>query len=207
LEDSPSLESLSATAEKNNLTLIQERLQPAPYIPLPEDFDTYLDSLDGRYRRELVRKIRNAQRYFIPVQIERVENQDDLAAAMEDFFIMMREESEKATFLTGAMESQMQAIVRTAAEHGWLDLSFLSVGRERAAGYLNFVYGKRVWVYNSARAEKFSSLSPGIAQIGLLIQQAIEDGMSAFDLMRGDEEYKYHLGGQDRWVVKATITR
>jgi CelD/BcsL family acetyltransferase involved in cellulose biosynthesis len=41
----------------------------------------------------------------------------------------------------------------------------------------------------------------------LLIQQAIEDGMSAFDLMRGDEEYKYHLGGQDRWVVKATITR
>lgn len=207
LDDSPSLEPLSKAAEKFEITFSQERLQPSPYILLPEDFDTYLDSLDGRYRRELIRKIRNAQRYFIPVREERVESQEELPAAMEDFFTMMREEPDKARFLTAPMEAQMQAIVQEAAEHGWLDLRFLMVGRERAAGYLNFVYHNRVWVYNSAKANKFASLSPGITLMGMLIQEAIEDGLSVFDLMRGGEDYKYHLGGQDRWVAKVTLTR
>jgi CelD/BcsL family acetyltransferase involved in cellulose biosynthesis len=206
LEESPSLVQLPAVAEQLGLSYVQERLQPAPYIPLPGDFDTYLDRLDGRYRRELVRKMRNAQGYFIPVQVERVENQAELALAMNDFFVMMREEPDKDRFLTAAMEAQMQALAQAAAEHGWLDLRFLLVGRDRAAGYLNFIYRDRVWVYNSARADKFSSISPGIALIGLLIQEAIENGVRDFDLMRGGEEYKYQLGGQDRWVVKATIS-
>ena len=207
LEDSPSLVGLASAAEKHSLSCKQETLQPAPFIALPGDFDAYLETLDGRYRRELVRKMRNAQRYFIPVQVERVEQLDDLAPAMEDFFAMMRQEPEKARFLTAPMEAQMQALVRSAAEQGWLDLRFLLVGRERAAGYLNFLYGNRVWVYNSSRSDKFSSLSPGIALIGLLIQEAIEEGYQDFDLMRGEEDYKYQLGGQDRWVVKATLTQ
>jgi len=207
LEDSPSLEGMAAAVEQYRLALVQEKLQPAPFISLPADYDAYLEMLDGRYRRELVRKIRNAQRYFIPVQVERVEQLDELAPAMEDFFAMMRQEPEKTRFLTAPMQAQMQALVRSAAEQGWLDLRFLLVGRERAAGYLNFIYANRVWVYNSSRADKFSSLSPGIALIGLLIQEAVEGGYQAFDLMRGDEDYKYQLGGQDRWVVKATLTR
>ena len=43
--------------------------------------------------------------------------------------------------------------------------------------------------------------------MGLLIQEAIEEGKTEFDFMRGNEEYKYQLGGQDRWVLKATISR
>ena len=101
----------------------------------------------------------------------------------------------------------MQAVARAAFDHGWLDLRFLMVGREKAAGYFNFVYNNRIWVYNSARADKFDSLSPGIVLIGLLIEDAIDRGYSEFDLMRGDEDYKYQLGGQDRWVVKAVISR
>lgn len=204
-EETPSLKSLAAAAQPFGLVVSQERLQPAPSISLPADFETYLEGLEGRYRRELVRKMRNAQRYFIPVQVEQVDDPDQLAEAMHDFFAMMQEEPDKARFLTAPMRAQMQEIARAAALGGWLDLRFLLVGRERAAGYLNFVYGNQVWVYNSARTDKFASLSPGIALIGMLIQQAIEDGMTAVDLMRGDEEYKYQLGGQDRWVVKATL--
>ena len=83
----------------------------------------------------------------------------------------------------------------------------MNVGREKAAGYLNFTYNNRVWVYNSARASKFDSLSPGISLMGLLIEEAIEAGNTDFDLMRGDEGYKYQLGGVDRWVVKAVVSR
>lgn len=203
LEDSSSLPALQNAADKVGLKFSSERLQPAPLISLPDDFDTYLESLDSRYRRELTRKMRNAMGYFIPVSVEKVE--DDLPAAMEDFFSMMREEAHKEAFLTKKMEAQMQALAAGALENVWLDLRFLIVGRDRAAGYLNFIYDNRMWVYNSAKAEKFAALSPGISLMGLLVQEAIEQGIVEFDLMRGDEGYKYQLGGVDRWVVKAAI--
>jgi CelD/BcsL family acetyltransferase involved in cellulose biosynthesis len=205
LEESPSLAALQAAAEENGLTFSRERLQPSPLITLPGDFDTYLESLDSRYRRELTRKMRNALGYFIPTQVVQVDGTADLDAEMEAFFDMMREEVPKEAFLQGSMPDQMKAVTRAAAEGGWLDLRFLVVGREKAAGYLNFAYNNRVWVYNSCMARKFSNLSPGIALIGLLVQEAIDQGAEAFDLMRGDEEYKYHLGGVDRWVVKVEI--
>jgi CelD/BcsL family acetyltransferase involved in cellulose biosynthesis len=207
LEDSPSLAALEKAAQKHGLAFSQERLQPSPYIPMPESFDAYLENLDGRYRREMVRKMRNALRYFIPVEVVGVEEEDDLSAEMEDFFTMMREEPEKDRFLTDVMVDQMQAVAQAAAEHDWLDLRFLIVGREKAAGYLNFIYDNKVWVYNSALAKKFGSLSPGVALIGMLIEEAIEKGYTEFDLLRGDEDYKYHLGGQDRWVVKAVVSK
>lgn len=207
LESSASLGAMEKAAQKQGLTFSQERLQPSPYIPLPESFDDYLEDLDGRYRREMVRKMRNAMRYFLPVEVTQADEEDSLSAEMEAFFTMMREESEKDSFLTDAMEDQMQAIAKAAAENGWLDLRYLIVGREKAAGYLNFDYNNKIWVYNSGLAKKFGSLSPGVALIGMLIEEAIEKGYTEFDLLRGDEDYKYHLGGQDRWVVKAVVSR
>jgi CelD/BcsL family acetyltransferase involved in cellulose biosynthesis len=207
LEDSPSLPTLQNAAEKLGLSFSQERLQPAPIISLPNDFDVYLESLEKRYRRELVRKMRNILRYFIPTQVTAVNEDDDLDAEMEDFFEMMREEPEKDGFLQGTMMDQMKAVAHAAADNGWLDLRFLMVGREKAAGYFNFVYNNRIWVYNSCMASKFANLSPGIALMGILLQEAIEQGSETFDFLRGDDEYKYQLGGTDRWVVKAEIVR
>lgn len=207
LEDSPTLAALPGLAEAHGFSYQQERLQPSPYVVLPDDFDAYLETLDGRYRREMVRKMRNALGYFIPVTVRQVTAEDDLQAEVEDFFAMMREEPEKDAFLTPQMAEQMQAVTAAAAEHGWLDLRWLIVGHDKAAGYVNFQYNDRVWVYNSSRADKFSNLSPGIVLLGLLIQEAIEQGKTELDFMRGDEEYKYQLGGQDRWVLKATISR
>jgi CelD/BcsL family acetyltransferase involved in cellulose biosynthesis len=207
LEDSPTLPAVEKAATAHGFSFQQERIQPAPHIELPDNFDTYLETLDGRYRREMVRKIRNALGFFIPVTVKKVGEEDDLAAEIQDFFTLMREEPEKDTFLTPAMEEQLQALLQAASEHGWLDLRFLIVGKEKAAGYVNFTYNNQVLVYNSAHARKFSNLSPGIVLMGLLIQEAIEEGYQVFDFMRGDEEYKYQLGGQDRWVLKVTLNR
>ena len=160
LEDSPTLPVLQTAAEAHGFTYQQERLQPSPFVELPDDFDAYLESLDGRYRREMVRKMRNALGYFIPVTVTKVGEGDDLRAEVEDFFAMMREEPEKDAFLTPPMAEQMQALMAAAAENGWLDLRWLIVGRDKAAGYVNFQYNDRVWVYNSSRADKFSNLSP-----------------------------------------------
>jgi CelD/BcsL family acetyltransferase involved in cellulose biosynthesis len=41
----------------------------------------------------------------------------------------------------------------------------------------------------------------------LLIRDAIENGRTCVDFMRGDESYKYDLGGQDRHVYRLLLTK
>ena len=41
----------------------------------------------------------------------------------------------------------------------------------------------------------------------LLVKDAIEHHKREYDLLRGAETYKYHLGAQDRWLRKMTIER
>jgi CelD/BcsL family acetyltransferase involved in cellulose biosynthesis len=207
LETTPTLPALQTVAAKYGLTFYQERIQPAPVIALPGDFDTYLESLDSRYRRELVRKMRNVLGYFIPVEWYDVADGTTLDSEVDDFIAMMREEEDKDVFLTAEMVAQLHAIARAAFQAGYLKLSFLKVGNEKAAGYFNFDYDDRIWVYNSCIARKHGRLSPGIALMGFIIQDAVEKGCLELDLMRGDEEYKYQLGGQDRYVVRAAIKR
>ena len=101
----------------------------------------------------------------------------------------------------------MRSAVHTAFRAGWLQLAFLTVGDEKAAGYLNFDYANQIWVYNSGINFNFSSISPGWVLLGYLIQWAIENGRETFDFMRGDEVYKYRFGGQDKFVIRAQVAR
>jgi CelD/BcsL family acetyltransferase involved in cellulose biosynthesis len=43
--------------------------------------------------------------------------------------------------------------------------------------------------------------------LGHLIQTAAEEGKVAVDFMRGDEDYKFRLGGQARYIERLTLRR
>jgi CelD/BcsL family acetyltransferase involved in cellulose biosynthesis len=120
---------------------------------------------------------------------------------------MMAKEPEKAKFLTEAMRRQMQLSCRAAFVNGWLQLAFLEVDGQKAAGYLNFDYLNRIWVYNSGIDQRFLELSPGWVLLGYLLQWANENKRLEFDFMRGNEEYKYRFGAVDSFVVRAKVTR
>jgi CelD/BcsL family acetyltransferase involved in cellulose biosynthesis len=51
------------------------------------------------------------------------------------------------------------------------------------------------------------ALAPGIVLVNQLIELAAEDGCHVFDLLRGDEAYKYRFGAIDRPVERLTIVR
>jgi CelD/BcsL family acetyltransferase involved in cellulose biosynthesis len=120
---------------------------------------------------------------------------------------LMGQDPAKQAFLTDVMRSQMRASVKAAFHAGWLQLSFLEIEGEKAAGYLNFDFDDHIWVYNSGWDMRFSTYSPGWVLLGYLLQWANEQGRKSFDFMRGDEEYKYRFGGIDRFVSRAIIRR
>ena len=94
------------------------------------------------------------------------------------------------------------------AERGWLQLALLTVNGQPAAAYLNFDYHNRIMVYNSGLdPEAHGHLSPGIVLLARLIEYAIGCQREWFDFLRGDEPYKYDMGGQDTQVYRMEIRR
>ncbi len=206
-EGSPTFKALEKAAAKRELEFSKQRLQPCPYIPLPGDWESYLASIDKKQRHEIRRKIRRAEQGERQVRWYFVEDHEKLDAEMEAFLALMSQDPEKERFLTQVMRSQMKSAVHAAFHAGWLQLSFLEVDGEKAAGYLNFDYDGHIWVYNSGIDFGFGSLSPGWVLLGYLLQWANENQRAAFDFMRGDESYKYRFGGINRYVARAMVRR
>jgi len=207
MENSPVLPALKLACTRIGWKLKVEQLQPAPFIPLPDDWDTYLAGIDKKQRHEIRRKMRRAETNEPPARWYVVDDQNSLESEMEALLQMMAQDADKANFLTEAMRLQMHTMAQTAFKNGWLHLSFLEVGGVKAAGYLSFDYGGHLWVYNSGIHPDFASLSPGWVLLGYLIEWAIQHKRTGFDFMRGDELYKYRFGAVDRFVVRAVIQR
>ena len=207
LESSPTLTLLQSVAAHLGWVYSQQRLSHCPYIPLPGDWEIYLAGIDKKQRHEIRRKIRRAESAEVPVRWYIVEDEAGLDAEIDAFLHLMGQDTEKQAFLTDVMRTQMRSAVRAAFQANWLQLAFLEIDGQKAAGYLNFDYGNQVWVYNSGLDYSYSTYSPGWVLLGYLLQWANEKGRQAFDFMRGDEDYKYRFGGVDRFIVRAQVRR
>ena len=179
-----------------------------PTIEIDGGWDDYLGSLRSRDRREVRRKLRPLRQLRGAVGFEAVESPSDVAARMPEFLAMMAESrGDKAVFLTDEMRMFFERLSSSLSEAGWLRLYVMSVSGEAAAMVLCFVARNQLLLYNSGYAPKFRDLSAGLASKVLCIRDAVERGMSSVNFLRGDEPYKYELGGKDAVVQLLRLTR
>ena len=205
-EDSPTLEALETAAKGLDLDYKDHKLEHSPYIPLPADWETYLQGLDKKQRHEIRRKMRRAGEGQEQAEVYITREASKLEDDMEDFLELMEQDEAKAEFLSPMMREQMKATMRCAFEEDCLQLAFLLIGGQKSAAYVSFDFLDRIWVYNSGLDWRYSAYSPGWVLLAHLLQMAIEQGKQEFDFMRGDEAYKYKFGAIDRHIKRATIT-
>jgi CelD/BcsL family acetyltransferase involved in cellulose biosynthesis len=204
-ERSPTLPALRSAAESRGWQYREEVLHPCPYIPLVDDWESYLAGIDKKQRHEIRRKMRRAEQHNLEVRWYIVESIERLDEEIELFLRLMAYDPVKSHFLSEPMRQQMKAIIRSAYQAGWLQLAFIEVDGEKGAAYLNFDFDNRLWVYNSGFNPEMRELSLGWVLLGHLIKRAIEQGRESFDFMRGNEDYKYRFGAIDRQIVRAAI--
>ena len=206
-DNTPTLAFLKYESTQRGWTYNKEMFRPAPSMPLPGDWDSYLAGIKKKQRHEIRRKIRRAEESEKNVSWYIVEDGSVLDSEFDDFLALMSNDPHKKEFLTGPMSQQMRASAHAAFEAGWLQLAFMEADGQKIAGYLNFDYGNRIWVYNSGLDFNYRELSPGWVLLGYLIRWANENGRDGFDFLRGDEDYKYKFGGEDRHVMRVKIKR
>ncbi len=206
-DDSPTLPALQAEVEKRGWKYEQEVYRPTPRISLEGGFDAYLARIDKKQRHEIRRKMRRAAESPAAVQFHLVEDGGELESQIEAFLELMSHDTNKAEFLKSAMREHVAAVIRTAFQHKYLWLAFLTIDEKKAAAALNFDYKNKLWGYNSGVSRDFMELSPGWVLLTHEIQWACEHGRYEFDFMRGDEDYKYRFGGVNRHVMRVSVSQ
>jgi CelD/BcsL family acetyltransferase involved in cellulose biosynthesis len=206
-QDSPALTHLPRLLVPKDFVLTIEPEEVCPIIRLPGTFQDYVNSLDQKNRHELRRKLRRAAG---EVEWYIVGAGHDLNAEIERFLRLMAASTpDKAEFLANPQHTAFfRRMVHAMAGQGWLQLAFLTVKGEAAAAYLNFDDGQQVMIYNSGLdPTAHTHLSPGIVLLARLIEHAILCKRAVFDFLRGDEAYKYDMGGQDTQVYQIEIRK
>lgn len=201
----PILEYLPPLLKQRGFEVTVQQQEVCPIIVLPESWDEYLAMLDKKQRHELRRKMRRLFGQDFETNWGYIDPAtEDLDAAMERFMHLMQSTNpDKREFLSDPQNVDFfRRVIPAMAERGWLAMSFMQINGRDAAAYLSFDYDNRILLYNSGQdLSVYGDLSTGVVLLGLMIRDAIEKGRAVFDFLRGNEKYKYYMGGVDTPVM------
>ncbi|HEY8173111.1 MAG TPA: GNAT family N-acetyltransferase [Dehalococcoidia bacterium] len=180
----------------------------APVIDLPSTWDEYLGALSKKDRHELRRKMRRLEGAG-GVSLRVITEPGEASEMLDTLFNLMRISSHhKEEFLDRpGMVPFFRDITRTMAAEGMLRFYFLEFDGQPVASVLNFDVGGTLYMYNSGYDPAYAHYAVGLMSKTLLVRDAIEAGRSCVDFLRGDESYKYDLGGKDKQVYRVVLTR
>ena len=196
-------------AEDAGLEVIESgEHEVCPRVDLSDGYDAYLKHLGSKQRHELRRKARKLQRDAGEVRLVEVAA-DANGDALDRFFAMAREigDDKSRFFANEAMQGFFAELSAEFAAEGTVRMHELEVGGLVAASAISVVFGQVWGLYNTAFDDTLSMLAPGMVLVAELIRLAGEGGCTTFDLLRGDEPYKYRFGAEDRPLRRVTLVR
>ncbi len=204
--DSTVLTHLVGIAQNRGYEVLRQPEDVSLELDLPSSWEEYLEMLDGKQRHEVRRKLRNLSQEG-KVDYHTIKDSNAVDKAMDTFLKMFSESRrDKATFLTTQMESFFRSMVDAIARARLLRFGVLDLDSVPVAMILYFDYNNCVYLYNSGYAPQYDSLSVGLICKVLSIQESIQEGKKRFDFLKGNEAYKYHLGGREVPLSRCKIT-
>ena len=183
--------------------------ETCPALKLPaHDWEAYLSHLSKKDRHELRRKMRRAESAPEPPAWRLVTDPAALPAALDEFIALhKRSGAAKAAFMGPLMEDFFHRLLTGMAHTDWPEIALLDLAGTPVAAYLSFNYHGRIYLYNSGYDPAHHDLGTGFVLLVHRIAAAVEAGTPAFDFLRGDERYKYNLGGHDHYLHRVVVRR
>ena len=203
--DEPQRTAFEGAAAHFGWSLAEAGEAVCPVVSLPADWETYLASLAKHDRHELRRKLRHLAGAGT-VEFDSVTAPEQVAAGMDDFFALMRmSRDDKDEFLTPAMEAFFRDVAVSFAAVGMVRLSSLRLDGQTVAMVFGFENDTTEYLYNSGYDPACAHLAVGLLSKAHAVEAAISRRRQSFDFLRGEEEYKRHLGGVARQLVKLRL--
>ena len=179
-----------------------------PVVDLEGGYSGYLHRLPSRMRQEFDRKSRKLARDVAPHEIVTL-TPDEVPAGIDQFLEMAQQhdDAKAGFFRRPEMQRWFHTLAEEYAADGTLRVHRLDVGGLNAAMTVSLVDGGRWGLYNSTLDPTLTALAPGMVLVWGLVRMAADEGCRVFDLLRGDEAYKYRFGAVDRPLRTLTLVR
>ena len=189
------IEDRQRRSKRDNIDLLL-----CPHLDLPGDFETYLqEKLSANMRqkvRRFQRKVENSEELFISESTEESYKQNiQLLVALWKKKWASRKGAD-----SDRLASKYRQLLHYASKAGLLYLPVLWRGTEPLGALASFVdrRKKSLLFFVSGRDDSANDVPPGIVLHSHSIRWAIENGLTTYDFLRGDEPYKYSFGAQNR---------
>jgi CelD/BcsL family acetyltransferase involved in cellulose biosynthesis len=171
------------------------RTDLCPFIPLVgETWETYQRKLGASHRYNFRRRLRNLEKQFQvafePVQSER-QRQEAFTALITLHDRRWSRRGGSTAFHSDALVRFHDELTRILLDRGWLRLQVLKLDGAPAAVLYGVLYRGKFYFYQSGFDPAYARHSVGLVTMGLSIECAIREGATEYDLLHGEEPYKF----------------
>lgn len=194
----PRIEVFVNQFSQNDFQLTSNQGVACPYIPLPNDWEEYLQNFISRKPRKnlrcSMRKIeQNSDFQLTSIESGNLDKQIEILFKLWQIKWGQQPESVLNTY---------RHIFRNCAKSNslWIDILWNQEVPVAATGMYIDSEKKVVYGQMTGFNPEFSKLSPGRVMMALSIKKAIQHNIKNYDLLRGDLDYKFSLlGASKRW--------
>ena len=180
-----------------------------PYASLPGSYDDYLAGRSGSFRRQLRRFDRRLAE-AAAIELRQTRDDSELEADLATFFRLHygRWEERGGSSLAGGRAREFhQSFAAAALRAGWLRLLVLEADGKPIAAFYGWSLGGRYAFYQAGFDPDWSNFSVGLVLHGRVIAAAIAEGAREYDMLLGDEAYKFRFCESVRHVSTSVLTR
>lgn len=177
----------------------------SPYIDLSNcTWGSYIarkgSSSQSRYKKKIKRMHRD---FSVSMNRTTTEEQrsSDLGTMIELHLKRWSGRGGSNAFGTAALCKFHDTFSRIALQNDWLRLYILRLNGQPAAAVYGFSYLGVFYYYQAGFDPQFSQYSVGLLSVGLTLELAIAEGATEYDMLRGEEEYKYIWANDERELV------
>ncbi len=187
---------LATAVMRNPMNYSISAAPPCPNLALPDDPSKLAEIVP----RKVLRDVRQARRRAAAAGGATIEavGKERLDPVMDELFGLHEQRWRVRGEYGVCSDPKVQRFHRMAARRllaaGMLRLYRLSLGAAVLAVYYGFAAKRRAYAYLGGFDPAHSRLSPGAQIIAYAIEQAVAEGASRFDFLRGDESYKRAWG-------------
>ena len=197
---------LASQLQKSGWTASQTITDVCPYLDIAgHSWESYLAGVGPSHRQNVRRRLRRIAASF-QVDFQQVRNEAQRRECLPLFAQLHRirwaeREGSDALNGDGIMEFH-EEFTATALQRGWLRLFLLRLDGKPAASIYAFRYGKVFYFYQSGFDPAYAGHSVGLVAMGLAIQKAMAEGAEEYDMLHGDEQYKFLWARSGRDLVR-----
>jgi CelD/BcsL family acetyltransferase involved in cellulose biosynthesis len=200
-EESPLLQVLSEFINAKMPLHFLKQWSICPTVTLPKSWEEFCAHKSSNFNKMMKQYLRVSHR-DLNLQLVCCNSASELDNDLNQLIALHhnRWKGRSRAFKTNEYIQFHRRIASIFFENGWLRLFFLKSGCSLLAGIYCFKYGETLYYYQSGRNVEFSRHHLGTVLLNRVIMQGIKEGLTQFDLLTGNEPYKF------RWADSINTT-